>query len=125
MGNQQNSSNAEKKKEIKNVIAETKNRELSSFLLINSKDNNSSYKGVKTSGNTSSVELEKDIKTLATECTTTPDKLDSKAQTFFEWKDGGNVVYITGTFSNWSQWFIMAKNNNSFELNLVNISQVN
>lgn len=125
MGNQQNSSNPEKKREIKNVIAETKNRKLSSFLLINSKDNNSSYKGVKTSGNTSSVEFEKDIKTLATDCTITPDKSDSKAQTFFEWKDGGNVVYITGTFSNWSQWFIMAKNNNSFELFLVNIFQVN
>jgi len=28
---------------------------------------------------------------------------NNKFPTFFQWKDGGNEVYITGTFSNWTQ----------------------
>ena len=38
----------------------------------------------------------------------------------FEWRDGGHVVYVTGSFSNWGQWFVMTKNNKTgnFELTL-------
>jgi hypothetical protein len=45
-----------------------------------------------------------------------------KIPTNFIWREGGNVVYITGSFSNWGQWFLMSKvpNTNEFKLTLVN-----
>lgn len=123
MGNQ-NSSNPERKKEKKEILIETKNRMDTSYGKIETKENNSSYKGIKTCGDFSANDLEKDPKEeLTTECQTIPENLDAKEikiPTAFEWKEGGNIVYITGTFSNWSQWFIMTKINNKFELNLVN-----
>lgn len=124
MGNQ-NSSNPETKKEKKEVLIETKIKKIgSSYGKIASRETNSSYKGVKTCRDCSGNDLEKDQKAeLTTECQTIPESLETKEikiPTPFEWKEGGNVVYITGTFSNWSQWFIMSKINNKFELNLVN-----
>ena len=56
------------------------------------------------------------------ECETIPENLDFKDQeipTLFEWKEGGENVYIAGDFSNWSQWHLMNKINNKFELFLV------
>lgn len=43
-----------------------------------------------------------------------------KVSTKFEWKEGGSLVYIVGSFSHWTQWFIM-KNTSAdyFELTLV------
>ncbi len=44
-----------------------------------------------------------------------------KALTRFTWTDGGNMVYVTGSFSNWTQWFLMnksEKNLNEFEISL-------
>lgn len=44
-----------------------------------------------------------------------------KIPTKFEWKDGGNVVYLVGSFSNWTQWFTMKNTGKDyFELILVN-----
>jgi len=125
MGNQQNSSNPEKKREKKDVIIDTKNNINSSFITMTNKDTTSSYKGVKTCGENSINELEKDLKEEeTTECQTIPEnKIEIKLPTLFEWKEGGSIVYITGSFSNWSQWFIMTKINNKFELILVNIKR--
>jgi hypothetical protein len=36
----------------------------------------------------------------------------------FEWKEGGSSVYVSGTFSNWNQFFLMHRVNNNFELTL-------
>jgi hypothetical protein len=45
---------------------------------------------------------------------------ETKIRTLFEWKDGGNVVFLVGTFSNWSQLFSLTKKDNkSFEVYLV------
>ena len=83
-----------------------------------------SYRGVKT--NYSSTEKIKEGSKIeeSTDCQTIPEKIDLnsiKIPTHFEWTDGGNVVYITGNFSNWTQWFMMNKlNGNKFTLNLVN-----
>ena len=123
MGNQQNSSNTDKKKKKEN-ITETKKINNSNFQMIHSKDSNSSYKGVKTTtGDNSNSDFEKDQKTEETsETITIPEKIDIKdikIPTLFEWKEGGSIVYITGNFSNWSQRFMMTKSNNKFELILV------
>jgi hypothetical protein len=32
-----------------------------------------------------------------------------KVATTFIWREGGNSVYVTGSFSNWKQWFLMKK----------------
>jgi len=122
MGNQQNSSDTDKKKEKKEILIYTKDQINASLTL--SRNTSSSYKGVKTVAEFSNNDLEKEVKAeLTTECQTLPDNMDLKEfkiPTVFEWKEGGNNVYITGSFSNWSQWFIMSKINNTFELNLVN-----
>ena len=34
----------------------------------------------------------------------------------FIWKDKADTVYVTGSFCNWKQKFIMNKNNNEFSL---------
>lgn len=44
---------------------------------------------------------------------------DAKLPTVFEWREGGNTVYVTGTFCGWTQFFIMSKQSNgSFQLTL-------
>lgn len=30
----------------------------------------------------------------------------------FDWTHGGNQIYITGSFANWEQWFLMNKEEN-------------
>jgi hypothetical protein len=92
------------------------------------KDNVSSYKGVKTdvssmSGN-SSFEIESTKDVTASQITTNPehrDMKDVKVQTIFEWKDEGTNVYLTGSFCNWNQKFLMTESpiGNKFELSLV------
>ncbi len=123
MGNQQNSSNPDRKREKRELIIDTKNNNDSNLYIDSNPDTNSSYRGVKTSAHCSANDLEKDVKAeQTTDCQTIPDKIDPKdikIPTTFEWREGGNIVYITGSFSNWSQWFIMTKINNKFEITLV------
>ena len=88
----------------------------------------SDYNGVKTCIDNSDIiindsdeEEEKLNLNLSTECSTgnLSDK-EIKVPTKFEWKEDGNVVFLTGSFNNWSQWFIMNRvNKNTFELILV------
>jgi len=43
-----------------------------------------------------------------------------KLPTKFEWKEGGRVVFLSGSFNNWSDWLVMNKlRENIFELVLV------
>lgn len=86
------------------------------------KENNSSYKGMKTDStdnpNTNNGTKSETQSTIVTN--ELKDPQDLKVPTQFEWKEGGKIVYVTGNFSNWSQWFMMSKNitNNYFELTL-------
>jgi hypothetical protein len=83
------------------------------------KDTYSSYKGLKTENSENPPIKESSIETNSNY---NKEKEDLKVQTHFEWKEGGNVVYVTGSFSNWSQWFVMNKTqNNIFDLTLVKI----
>lgn len=34
-----------------------------------------------------------------------------KVPTKFIWRGEGNIVYVTGSFANWKQWFLMTKSN--------------
>ena len=36
---------------------------------------------------------------------------NNEIQTQFEWNEGGNVVYITGSFCDWKKFYLMTKNN--------------
>lgn len=96
--------------------------------LISYMQNNSSYAGIKS--DVSSDIMMKDTKESYKSITnseetieqkTTEDPPDKKIRTIFYWRDHGNTVYITGTFSNWNQWFLMSKEDkNLFSLVLVN-----
>jgi len=126
MGNQQNS-NAHNNNNIKDLRTEKKETTIIDIKskkfpneIENLKDSNSSYKGIKT--NEVSSDTKTDVSKNETECQTIPensDFKDLKIHTLFEWKEGGDNVYIVGDFSNWSNWHMMNKTNNKFELNLV------
>lgn len=74
----------------------------------------SSYKGVKSEHSESNEENSTD------DTDTNINNEEIKVPTHFEWKDGGDTVYITGSFCNWTQWFLMNKiDNNLFQLTLV------
>ena len=38
------------------------------------------------------------------------DKIN-EIETKFEWDEGGNIVYLTGTFCDWKEFYLMKKNN--------------
>lgn len=88
----------------------------------------SDYQGVKTCFANSEnlldeIENEKLNNNISTECSLDilSDK-ELKIATKFEWNEGGINVFVVGNFNNWSQWFIMEKNNdNSFHLTLVRL----
>ena len=72
-----------------------------------SKDDIDNYKGIKSENssafNSSDVEIldQKNLKRKESEIT---------VPTFFEWKEGGNTVLLTGSFCNWNERFMMEKN---------------
>lgn len=96
-----------------------------SFLLI--KENHSSYNGIKTETTNSKNSISGGSLTSKDEeealnnnyATQSHQDKDVKLPTVFEWKEGGNTVYVTGTFCGWAQFFIMSKMpNGSFHLTL-------
>ncbi len=123
MGNQQSSNDKKSTPRKMDKIETNIDIKINTFKNQYSKDEISSYKGIK-SDDFSSSGKKSPIRNESTECQTIPEKLDLKdfkIPTSFEWNDGGNVVYITGNFSNWTQWFMMNKiDKNKFQLNLVN-----
>lgn len=74
------------------------------------RDNTSSYQGVRTetteSGGKKSVS---GGSTTSEKPEKTPEPQEVKIPTLFEWKEGGNMVYVTGSFCSWTQFFIMSK----------------
>lgn len=138
MGNQLNLSSENKKKLIQNINKLQKNsssaneKNPNSFLEINTKES-SSYRGIKTIENEDSSEkntteeINKREKRTekTTNCTSVTenvcvDESCIKIPTNFEWKESAGVVYLTGSFSNWTQWFMMSKKSHDlFELTLV------
>lgn len=140
MGNQHNLSSENKKKLVQNINVGNANRRRNAFLEESGKSyleiitkESSSYKGIKTINNNDSdrgsVNNTKDSKDKATELTTNcssittntfMDLSSGKVPTYFEWLEPAGVVYLTGSFSNWAQWFMMSKKSNGkFELMLV------
>jgi hypothetical protein len=95
MGNQASSNNENNESKI----ITTNNLELSDFSF--SKSNNSS-------------ETSKDNTTQASSI-----KELNIVKTYFEWRDDGKTVFLTGSFANWNQFFQMNKYNDKFELILV------
>jgi len=137
MGNHQNLSTEKKKKLIQNINQLRKNsdtttgKNINSFLEINTKES-SSYRGIKTIYNENSekntIELNsnKDKRTeKTTDCTSITTNICVDYSTFkipfiFHWTEPAGVVYLTGSFSNWTQWFMMNKiGYDKFDLTLV------
>ena len=110
----------EKKTKATIVSNEKKNSTDSGFF----KDNISSYKGVKTDQSSASAHsLDKESTNEVTDTetgeTNEPVQREQKVPTAFEWKEGGANVYLTGSFCNWNQKFLMNGAGMKFELTLV------
>ena len=90
----------------------------SNDFLSNFFNNSQSYQGIrseissKSNESSSKVESQSDDarSTNMEEKEGTPTILN-KIPIIFLWKEGGNTVYLTGSFSNWKQFFIMTKSN--------------
>ena len=73
-----------------------------------------------------SIESYNSVKNSSSECFSEEGENNNKnkiekVNTVFEWDEGGKNVYVTGSFCNWKQFFIMTKNENgifSLTLNL-------
>ena len=79
--------------------------ESSTPFYVKQKQNSSDYTGIKTSKNQETSEEEK-----STDYSNNEEKYKKRVPTFFEWKDGGETVFITGSFCDWNQRFILNKN---------------
>lgn len=137
MGSKNSSSGKKQNNEIKIIKGVLdKKSEKKTDLLSYMQYNTSSYTGVKSE--VSSDILMKDSKeSYRSNTNTNSQELnekkiemeheipEKKIKTTFYWRDGGNTVYITGNFSNWSQWFLMNKEDNHFSLVLVRILDIN
>ncbi len=89
-------------------ILSDKNLELtesSTPFYVKQKQNSSDYTGIKTSKNQETSEDEK-----STDSSNNEEKYKKRVPTLFEWKDGGEAVFITGSFCDWNQRFILNKN---------------
>ena len=90
---------------------------------------NSSYRGVKTDmSSQSGHSIEKESTNEITETSVNDahggEKIEMKEikiPTNFEWREGGTNVFLTGSFCNWNQKFLMTQVNTKFEITLVNI----
>lgn len=84
------------------------------------RDNISSYQGVRTETTESGKKSISNGSTTSEKVEKAPDVVQEvKIPTLFEWKEGGNIVYVTGSFCGWSQFFIMNKNKEGvFQLSL-------
>jgi hypothetical protein len=121
MGNQVSSQGDNKK------IDHLKDKETDTISIV--KDTYSSYKGLKTELSDQPNKETKDTNTSDSMTTLKQESgrpEDIKVSTNFEWREGGQAVYVTGSFSNWTQWFVMNRNpmTNFFELTLVLISLI-
>ena len=92
------------------------------------KDTYSSYKGVmesethvnNKSGKFSKSRSRSSEDTLEANSDLDSIKVDSNlVKTTFWWKEGGNTGYLTGSFVNWNQRFLMTKKDNDLFLQLV------
>lgn len=134
MGSKGSSSGKNKNNEIKITkgILDKKSEKKTDLLSYMQYNNTLSYTGIKSEA--SSDIMMKDTKESYNKSITTNSEeiiekknneehiADKKIKTVFYWRDFGNTVYITGNFSNWSQWFLMNKEeNNLFSLVLVKL----
>lgn len=93
------------------------NEMIDSPLLV--RDTSSSYQGVRTETTDSNKKSKSGGSTTSEKYSERKEAQDQKIPTLFEWKEGGNMVYITGSFCGWTQFFIMAKEpSGSFQLTL-------
>lgn len=87
-------------------------------------DTYSNFKGIRTDTGTDHqvTNIDKSTSNDTTSVLTTNEKneMEGKVMTMFEWQEGGSMIYVSGNFSNWTQWFVMTKNpiTGYFELGL-------
>lgn len=83
------------------------------------RESSSSYQGVRSETTDSNRKSVSGGSTTSEKFSEKREQQEQKMPTLFEWKEGGNIVYITGSFCGWTQFFIMTKQPNGlFQLTL-------
>lgn len=103
-------------------LKENKNNEMInlSFSKLFSEEIESNYEGIKTSKNSENSNEEKTLNDIehSTESSTSTEEVNKSVT--FEWKEkGSKMVFLTGSFCNWKQDFLMINKENEFTLTLV------
>ena len=93
-------------------------------------ENLSDYYGLETKSTENNDILDKYSKfNLSTETNKEESNVTSEKSTLipttFEWDKGGNNVYVTGSFCNWKQFFLMKKNNLGSSILTLNLPKGN
>jgi hypothetical protein len=125
MGNQQNTTLFDKN--LGNITNSTDNKEEkvenNNAMKTLLDDSSKNLKGTTSDNITTTDYNDKSISNDTTSVVTAPNNEnkmeapETKVPTHFEWKEGGKVVYVSGSFSNWTHWLIMKKKDNGvFEL---------
>lgn len=95
--------------------------DLSSQSIAERKKSETGERSVSEEVNSSNLNLQKPKNNLNSIENSSPNPAVIKASVTLYYKEGGGVVYLTGSFSNWSQWFLMKKSENmssEFEITL-------
>jgi len=122
MGSKHSDGSNKNNKEITEDLYKEKGGAFNSGFFI--KDNYSSYKGIKSSFNegdgTGKLSTSSDtVDPVTISDSSNLNQDPNLVNTRFVWKEGGNNVYMTGSFVNWNQRFLMTKEDNDYVLELV------
>lgn len=79
----------------------------------------SSYKGIRSESDSFHVKKCTNEETESRRSDFPPESQNELVEVTFIWKEGGNDVFITGTFSDWKQWLSLEKIGDSFRLKIL------
>lgn len=79
----------------------------------------SSYKGIRSDTDSSHNRKQTNENTSSKSENIQVENPNDLVESIFIWNEGGNEVFVTGSFSNWKQWFALEKIGGSFRLKLL------
>jgi hypothetical protein len=74
----------------------------------------SSYRGIRSDNNSCDTNNNTQESSIRSRSESTSSEASNLVETTVIWKDGGKEVYITGSFSNWKQWFTLERQGDVF-----------
>lgn len=100
-----------------------KHQEITNDLQYKKLDDNlrdySSYKGIRSETDSSHIRKRTNENTSSRSENNQNENSHDLVETVFTWNEGGSEVFVTGSFSNWKQWFALEKTGTIFRLKLL------